>query len=171
MSKKLLESKTVVKDGVKQKIHLDKFTENQIELLRQSFNELDKDGSGQIGVEELMEFQENIGQNCTRQEIIDGYFQDDDGDLALTFEEFIARLALRENLDTDEVVEAFLFFTEGGKYMDIVSLKSVLMNTGDNKFTEEEFKELIKLTGHQPSDKFQVENYVREWREKMATNE
>lgn len=167
MSKKLQE-KIITKNGRKEVIHLDKFTEEQLELLRQSFNELDKDNSGRIGVEELMEFQENIGQNCTRQEIIDGYFQDDDGDLTLTFEEFISRLAKREDLEMDEVIDAFLFFTEGRKYMDVIQLKSVLMNTGDNKFTNEEFAELIRLTGHEPSDKFQVEQYVQDWRKKMA---
>mgnify|MGYP000285622695 FL=1 len=160
-----------MRNGKKEILHLNKFTEKQIELLRNSFNELDKDGSGQIGVAELMEFQENIGQNCTRQEIIDGYFQDDDGDLLLTFEEFVARLALRENMDSDEVVEAFLFFTEGRKYMDVVKLKSVLMNTGDYRFTEEEFKELISLTGHLPSDKFEVEPYVKDWRLKLAADQ
>ena len=164
-----MESVTIVKNGKKEKIHLDKFSEKQIELLRQSFNELDKDGSGRIGVDELMEFQENIGQNCTRQEIIDGYFQDDEnGDLTLTFEEFISRLATRENMDTDEVVEAFNFFTEGRKYCDVVQLKSILMNSGDQKFTDEEFKELMQLTGHVPSDKFECEPYVKDWRLQMA---
>ena len=171
MSKKL-DNKTIIgKDGKKTQINLAHFTETQIELLRQSFNELDKDGSGRIGVEELMEFQENIGQNCDRQEIIDGYFQDDDGDMTLTFEEFISRLATRENMDVDEVVDAMMFFTEGRKYMDIVQLKSVLMNCGDNKFTDEEFKELIRLTGHEPSDKFEVEKYVKNWRVQLAGDE
>ena len=168
MSKKI-EARTVTKNGKKEIIHLDHFTETQITLLRQSFNELDQDKSGTIGVPELMEFQDNIGQNCTKQEIIDGYFQDDvDGDLLLTFEEFIARLALRESGDVDEVIEAMLFFTEQRKYMDVVQLKSVLMNTGDNKFTDEEFKELIALTGHELSDKFPCEEYVKDWRKKMA---
>ena len=164
MSNKL-ENKTVVRNGITEKIILDKFSEKQIELLRQSFDELDKDGSGSIGVPELMEFQENIGQNCTRQEIIDGYFQDDEnGDLTLTFEEFISRLATRENMN----VEALLFFTEGRNYIDVVQLKSILINTGDIKFTDEEFKELMQLTGHVPSDKFECEPYVKDWRLQMA---
>ena len=168
MSNKL-DTRTVVnKDGKKEKIHLEQFTKTQIDLLRQSFNELDEDGSGRIGVEELMQFQENIGQNSTREEIIDGYFQDDDGDMTLTFEEFISRLASRETLDMDEVIDAMMFFTEGRKYMDVVQLKSVVMNCGDNKFTDDEFKELIRQTGHEPSDKFEVEKYVKDWRGKLA---
>ena len=68
-------------------------------------------------------------------------------------------------------VEALLFFTEGRNYIDVVQLKSILINTGDIKFTDEEFKEFIQLTGHLPSDKFEVEPYIQDWRAKMAGDE
>jgi Ca2+-binding EF-hand superfamily protein len=163
-----LQSKKITKNGKTEVIHLEKFTEEQIIALRAQFDELDKDKTGTVGVEELMQFQENIGSSCTRQEIIDGYFQDDDGDLQLTFDEFISRLALRDDAEVDDIVDAFLFFNEGRKHMDMTQLRSICMNLGENKFTEEEFTDLIGLTGHLPSDRLVVEDYVKEWRTKVA---
>jgi Ca2+-binding EF-hand superfamily protein len=165
-----LQNKKVVKNGKTEIIYLEKFTETQIKLLRAQFDELDKDGTGTVGVDEIMQFHENIGQTTTREKIKEEYFGDDDGDMQLTFDEFVSRLALRDNAEIDEIVDAFLFFTEGKKYMDIVQLKSICMNMGDNKFSDDDFRELISLTDHLPSDKFEVEGYVNEWRARVSEN-
>jgi hypothetical protein len=85
------------------------------------FNEIGQSKVG-IGTTNIVayEFNENIGQTTTREKIKEEYFGDDDGDMQLTFDEFVSRLALRDNAEIDEIVDAFLFFTEGKKYMDIV---------------------------------------------------
>lgn len=165
-----LQSKKITKNGKVEVLHLERFTEEQLQILRGQFDDLDKDRTGTVGVEELMQFQENVGQKCTREEIIAGYFQEDDGDMQLTFEEFISRLAVKDIEEIDEIVDAFLFFSEGGKQMNIAQLRSICMNMGENKFTEDEFKALIDLTGHIPSDKFVIDTYVKDWRAKVADN-
>ena len=179
---KKLENKTIIKNGKKVVVHLDKISPKQIEYFDKSFVELDEDNTGKIGVDELILYLDNIGIKATREEIIEGYFEhDNDDDMELDFEEFVARVALREDVDEpepepepepkkeDEVVEAFKFFSEQLKYIDILHVKSVLMKTGDNKFTKEEFDEMMSLTGHLASDKFHIEDYVADWREKMES--
>jgi Ca2+-binding EF-hand superfamily protein len=174
-----LQSKTITKNGKKVLVRLDKLGEEQIRYFKKSFDELDVDSQGTIGIDEIIQYLDDIGIKMTVEEVKESYFEDDEnGDYELDFEEFVARMALREDVieakpepepePIDEVVDAFLFFTEQRKFIDILQLKSVLMNSGENKFTTEEFDEMMALTGHQVSDKFNVEEYVPEWKAKMA---
>jgi Ca2+-binding EF-hand superfamily protein len=171
MSKSPSKLKNIIvnKDGKREIVNLESIPAETLEFLRKAFANLDSDNSGQIGLQELMEFQADIGHPLTEQEVIEAYFKDDvNGDFQLTFEEFAARMASREKIIDDEVIAAFKHFNGKMKYMDVGQLKYILTQMGgEEKFSEEDFQALLRETGHKITDKFDYELYVKEWRSKM----
>lgn len=176
MSKASLKPKNLIvqKDGNREIVHLDSIPADTLEFLRKAFDNLDGDRSGFIGIREVMEFQSDIGHPLSEEQIIEAYFADDlNGDYQLNFEEFAARMASREKIVDCEVLAAFKHFNGKLKYMDVGQLKHILTKLGgDDKFTDEEFETLLRETGQKITDKFDYEQYVKEWRSKLeAVNE
>lgn len=157
------------KDGQREIVHLESIPADTLENLRKAFDNLDVDRSGNIGINELTEFHADIGNPLSEEQIIDTYFKDDkNGDYQLSFEEFAARMASREKVVDDEVIAAFKYFNGKLKYMDVGQLKFILTQLGgEEKFSEEEFQMLLRETGQKINDKFDYENYVKEWRSKL----
>lgn len=158
------------KDGRKVRILLDSIPPEKMKSLREAFDDMDRDNSDSIGIDELIEYNEDItGIRFSREQIIEVYFQDDDnGDFHLSFEEFVAREAQREFIEDDIVIEAFRYFNGNLKKMELRQLKYILLNLGDERFNEEEFETLLRLSSRHISDKIEYENYVKDWRQKLA---
>ncbi len=152
----------------KEIINIESIPKDTLEYLHKAFLQLDQDNSGLIGIDELKQFQEDIGCPLSEEVILETFFVDDDGDYQLTFEEFAARMASRETVFDDEVINAFKHFNGKLKYMDVGQLKYILTQLGGvEKFSEGEFNELLKETGQKITDKFDYELYVKEWRNKL----
>ena len=78
----------MVKHG---KGHLLQFSDEEVNKLRQTFNQLDEDGGGSIGIDELEEPLIGLGLAETKEEIDEMIIAvDDDGSGQIEFEEFLA---------------------------------------------------------------------------------
>ncbi len=159
----------VTKSSHQEIVHLESIPEEHLKYLRVAFESLDTDGSGHIGISELMHFMEGCGHPISEEEVKETFFKDDNGDFELTFEEFAARMASREKIYDDEVIAAFKHFNGKLRYMDVGQLKHILTQMGGaaDKFSEEDFQCLLRETGQKMSDKFDYELYVKDWRSKM----
>jgi len=161
--------KQITIQGIKYEIDLTKVPADVIERLRNSFNELDDDKSGYIGIDEIADFLEGIGKPSSREEIIENFFDenDKDNDFQLDFTEFVMRMAPRSEIIDDYVINAFRNFAPtNSEYIDVMQLKRVLMNLGNNKFTEEEFNSAMKYLSLKELDKIQYHSFVESWRAK-----
>ena len=154
--------------GKKYLVDLNSISDQQLHYLRKAFDNLDRDNSGTIGIDELMEFQDSIGNPLTEEEIKEMFFENDlDGDLQLDFEEFASRLASKTEVHHDPVIEALKVFSNNMKHIDALQLRFILTSLGDNRFNEEEVKSLYREADIKISDKIDIEKFVGEWREKM----
>ena len=78
----------MVKHG---KANLLQFSDEEINKLRQTFNQLDEDGGGSIGIDELEEPLIGLGLADTKEEIDEMILAvDDDASGQIEFEEFLA---------------------------------------------------------------------------------
>jgi len=168
MSIKPTPKNIVIKKGEKKEIiHIESLNPHVLKNLEMAFDAL-KNKDDLIGIEELMDFQDRIGNPLTEDQIKETFFASaSDGCYQLNFEEFCARMASREFIFDDEVIAAFRHFNRKLKFMDVGQLKFILTQMGDNRFTEEEFEELLRETGYKINDKFNFEEYVKEWRKKL----
>jgi Ca2+-binding EF-hand superfamily protein len=161
--------KAITINHKKYEVDLSKVPTDTIEKLRASFIELDEDQSGHIGVPEIMEFLEGIGQNISEEEVIENYFDenDKDNDFQLDFTEFVMRFAPRTEIIDDLVITAFRNFAPvRSEFIDVSQLKRVLMNLGTNKFSEEEFNSAAKYLSLKENGKIEFIDFVKTWREK-----
>ena len=161
--------KTISIGGRDYQVDLSVLGEDHIEKLRNSFNELDDDKSGSIGVDEIVSFLEDTGLPSSPEEVMQNYFDDidKDNDYQLDFTEFCMRFAPRTEIIGDKVISAFRNFAPSQtKFIDVAQLKRVLMNLGNHRFTEEEFATSIKYLGLKDNDCINYEEFVKMWREK-----
>jgi Ca2+-binding EF-hand superfamily protein len=161
--------KTISIQGKLYEVDLSKIPAKDIEKLKASFNELDEDKSGHIGVEEIMDFLEGCGLPSSRQEVLENYYDDidKDNDYQLDFVEFVMRFAPRTELIKDKVVDAFRNFAPSkSKFIDVRQLKRVLITLGEQKFSEQEFESALKYLNLEENDTIEFEEFVEIWREK-----
>ena len=161
--------RTLTIQGKLYEVDLTKVPAEHIEKLKLSFNELDEDKSGSIGVPEICDFLDNCGLSSSPEEVMQNYFDDidKDNDYQLDFTEFCMRFAPRTEIIGDKVISAFRNFAPSQtKFIDVAQLKRVLMNLGNHRFTEEEFATSIKYLGLKDNDCINYEEFVKMWREK-----
>lgn len=155
--------------GKMYEVDFSSFDDGEIQKLKKSFNELDEDKTGTIGVEEIKEFLESVGLAQTTEEVMQNFFDgiDKDGDYQLDFPEFVARFAPRTEIIDDRVVQAFRNFAPvRGKFIDVLQVKRVLMKLGNNLFSEEEFNSTMKYLNLKETDVIEFEEFVKVWRER-----
>ena len=155
--------------GKEYEVDLSILSEDQIEKLRQSFNELDEDKGGSIGVNEICIFLEDSGLPSSPEEVMQNYFDDidKDNDYQLDFTEFCMRFAPRTEIIKDRVISAFRNFAPTqAKFIDVAQLKRVLMNLGTHRFSQEEFDASLKYLGLKEKDSINYEEFVVMWRDK-----
>ena len=150
-------------------VDLTKIPEDYIEKLKNSFNELDEDKTGTVGVNEICSFLDSCGLPSNEEDVIKNYFDDidEDNDFQLDFTEFVMRFAPRTEIINDLVVSAFRNFAPtNAKFIDVLQVKKDLMHLGNNKFSEEEFEASMKYLGLKENDTIEYEEFVKMWREK-----
>lgn len=150
-------------------IDIEKIPAEILNELRIAFDHLDQDKSGKIGIDEFQEYLYDNGTSMTVEEIKENFFDDNDvnNDFELDFYEFAARMAPRTEIIIDKVIEAFRNFAgKNSKYIDPWQLKHILMNLGNDRFTEEEVKEIFEHVEIAMGKPLQYENFVQDWREK-----
>ncbi|EWC43761.1 calmodulin [Drechslerella stenobrocha 248] len=120
---------------------------DEIETFREAFNHFDKDGNGEISVDELADVMRSLGQNPTEEELrdiiheVDRNFTD-----TIDFEEFLELMAPRDdvrNIET-ELRDAFnVFDKDKTGTIDATELRHVMKALGED-VTEDQIKDMIR---------------------------
>lgn len=153
MAKKFLFSKFLRITDWKTKIKMaknqpSKFTEEQLDELKEAFAVYDTNRDGVITTRELGTVMRQLGQNPTEAEILEMIKQvDKDSTGSISLNEFVTLMADKmKNVDTeDDVRDAFrVFDVNGNGLISAHELRHVVTNLGE-KMTEEEANEMIRV--------------------------
>ncbi|OWF37073.1 calmodulin-like [Mizuhopecten yessoensis] len=144
----------------------DDFTKEQLAEFREAFNMFDKDGSGNITIEEMVTVMRELElDNSPSEEKLTAelHAMDTNKDGTIDFDEFLATIKkTTETTETreQELRDCFKLFDKDDKgYLTLKELKHILQDLGKNSFTDEEVNELIKEgdvneDGHLDYDEF-----------------
>mmetsp|Transcript_9810 Transcript_9810/g.20818 ORF Transcript_9810/g.20818 Transcript_9810/m.20818 type:complete len:153 (-) Transcript_9810:278-736(-) len=124
-----------------------KLTKEQIEEARGAFKMFDKDGSGDISVDELGTVMRNLGQFPSDTELRSMMDETDtDGNGVIDFDEFLAmvqRQMVAQASEPDIGLEAFRVFDKNGDgYISADELRQIMASLGET-LTDEEVEMMI----------------------------
>eukprot|EP01006_Ploeotia_vitrea_P030162 TRINITY_DN62637_c0_g3_i1.p1 TRINITY_DN62637_c0_g3~~TRINITY_DN62637_c0_g3_i1.p1 ORF type:complete len:169 (-),score=21.91 TRINITY_DN62637_c0_g3_i1:198-638(-) len=123
-------------------------TEMQVAEFREAFSLFDKEGNGEIPIQDFGVIMRSLSANPTQAELQDMLNQIDPEGTAksLTFQDFLTLMA-RKMRDTDseeEILEAFrVFDKDGSGFVSPAIVRHVMSNLGE-KLTDDEVDELIR---------------------------
>ena len=136
--------------GAPRKSKEPKFTEEQIEEIREAFNLFDTDGSGAIDYKELKAAMRALGFETKKEEmqrIIEEI--DADGSGEIEFPEFMQMMTGKMGAVTsyEEIMKLFKKFDSQGKgWIDFGDVKNIAKQLGEN-MSEEHLHDMIALAG------------------------
>ncbi|CAN0065074.1 unnamed protein product [Discosporangium mesarthrocarpum] len=121
--------------------------DDEVEDLRESFRNFDKDNSGEIDADELRTVMTSLGYNPTKQQLEDMMAKVDlDGNGRISFPEFVTMMR-KCKVDTDfdrQIREAFKFFDKDKSgAIDCKELGDIMRQLGA-KLTDQEIELLVK---------------------------
>lgn len=138
------------------------FTTTQIREFRKVFNAFDKDGNNSIGTEELGPVLCALGYSPSDtdiQKVLSRFDSDLSGDLS--FEEYLALMAVWVEEDETQIIEAFKVFDKSGDgFVTITELKKALCRFGE-QFTEAEADEFFNLIDVDKDGIINYEEFVK----------
>lgn len=156
---------------------VERLTDFQIEEFREAFRVFDRDGSGNIEMEELRELLKSVGQVATDEELhkmID--VADADGSGEVDFYEFVALMAhkMADPANTAAVSAAFrLFDKDGNNKIDAQELRYIMMNVGE-PVTWEDINSIVASIDQDGSGDIDIAEFsaaVTQEQEKHVTKE
>ncbi|ORY99233.1 calmodulin [Syncephalastrum racemosum] len=110
----------------------DRFTLQQVTEFRETFKVFDKDGNGFIDATELGDVMQSLHMNATESELKDMIADaDSDGSGTIDFEEFLAMMSRKVDVQ-DDAREAFRLFDrdENGR-ISVTELRDVMQSVGE----------------------------------------
>ena len=123
-----------------------RFSAKEIEELRETFESLDKDGSGTLNVDEIERYLAQVDLDPQNARLIVRVF-DEDRDGAISFDEFVKYLQAMNSIQDDSLLMYRLLFesldtnrTGGLDAKEIVEFMSLFGDT----FTEEEAQKFVE---------------------------
>ncbi|KAL5254461.1 hypothetical protein ACHWQZ_G014036 [Mnemiopsis leidyi] len=138
------------------------FSTTQIKEFRKVFNAFDRDGNDSIGTEELGPVLSALGYSPSDsdiQKVLSRFDTDSSGDLS--FEEYLALMAVWVEEDETQIIEAFKVFDKSGDgFVTITELKRALCRFGE-KFSEEEADEFFALIDVNKDGIINYEEFVK----------
>ncbi|XP_063682240.1 uncharacterized protein LOC134817069 isoform X6 [Bolinopsis microptera] len=138
------------------------FSTTQIKEFRKVFNAFDRDGNDSIGTEELGPVLNALGYSPSDldiQKVLSRFDADHSGDLS--FEEYLALMAVWVEEDETQIIEAFKVFDKSGDgFVTITELKRALCRFGE-KFSEEEADEFFALIDVNKDGIINYEEFVK----------
>jgi len=146
---------------------VDKLGDSQVLLLKETFQDFDAEGEGEIGTDDLGAVMKTLGMECTESELqamIDDV--DADGSGTIDFPEFLLMMCDKmapssELTIEEETVQALAALDSAAEgVLDKKQLAEVFMTMG-NKMTKQEAYELIDVVGLDDHGKVDYEALVR----------
>eukprot|EP00116_Pleurobrachia_bachei_P008418 sb/3468680/ len=138
------------------------FSATQVKEFRKVFNAFDRDGNDSIGTDELGPVLMALGYSPTESDIVkvlSRFDSDSSGDLS--FEEYLALMAVWVEEDEIQIIEAFKVFDKSGDgYVTCDELKKALCRFGE-KFTEDEADEFFHLIDVNKDGVINYEEFVK----------
>ncbi|KMZ76016.1 putative Calmodulin [Zostera marina] len=139
-------------------------TEDQISEFKEAFLLFDKDGDGCITMDELATVIRSLGQNPTKEELLDMMNEVDvDGNGTIEFNEFLHLMArkMKETDADEELREAFkVFDKDQNGYISASELSNVMINLGE-KLTDEEVQQMIREADTDGDGQVNYEEFVK----------
>ncbi|XP_066911333.1 calmodulin-like isoform X5 [Clytia hemisphaerica] len=138
-----------------------KFTDEQIEEVKEAFAIFDKNGDGTITTKDLITVMRSLGKNPTEDEIDDMINEvDTDGNGVIDFIEFLEMMA-KMSTDVDETIkEAFYIFdSDGSGAISSEEFRKVMMTLGA-QMTDEEVTEIIEEVDVDGDGQINLEEFV-----------
>merc|ERR1712048_44483 len=151
----------IVPDEIREKVYAMKFTDEQIEEVKEAFAIFDKNGDGTITTKDLITVMRSLGKNPTEDEIDDMIREvDTDGNGVIDFIEFLEMMA-KMSTDVDETIkEAFYIFdTDGSGAISSDEFRKVMMTLGA-QMTDEEVTEIIEEVDVDGDGQINLEEFV-----------
>ena len=104
----------------------------QLQVLKQTFELFDRDGDGMIDLDEFHKITSVMGLDMTRQQAQDLLLQaDNDGNMAMGFEEFIVMMGKRQDQTSQDLEGAWqLLDPDGVGYFEADKLKDLVLKSG-----------------------------------------
>lgn len=122
-------------------------TADEINTFKEAFNHFDKDGNGEISIDELGFVMKSLGQNPTDTELRDIINEvDGDGNGTIGFDEFLTLMAPRDDSrDIEkELRSAFnVFDTDKTGTIDAKELRNVMKALGED-LTDDQIDDMIR---------------------------
>jgi len=138
------------------------FSVAQVAEFRKVFDSFDRNGDESIGVEELGSVLRALGYSPSESDIekvLSRFDADASGDLS--FEEYLALMAVWVEEDETQILEAFKVFDKSGDgFVTIAELKRALCRFGE-KFTEDEAEEFFELIDANRDGIINYEEFVK----------
>lgn len=153
--------KYVVPKELSDRLRAMKFTDEQIEEVKEAFAIFDKNGDGTITTKDLITVMRSLGKNPTEDEIDDMIREvDTDGNGVIDFIEFLEMMA-KMSTDVDETIkEAFYIFdTDGSGAISSEEFRKVMMTLGA-QMTDEEVTEIIEEVDVDGDGQINLEEFV-----------
>lgn len=137
-------------------------SDQEMEVYEKAFKKVDKSKKGSIPIEKIMDVIEIFDDDIDQEEIDDileqmGKRTDD----SITFDEFVD--FMKEMKNPKNIVDAFtLFDKDKNGYISIDEFRSILQMV-NSKFSEEEMKEIFKMTDVSKDGKIDYREFVDFW--------
>lgn len=138
------------------------FSVAQVAEFRKVFDSFDRNGDESIGVEELGSVLRALGYSPSESDIekvLSRFDADASGDLS--FDEYLALMAVWVEEDETQILEAFKVFDKSGDgFVSISELKRALCRFGE-KFTDDEAEEFFELIDANRDGIINYEEFVK----------
>ena len=143
-------------------------TKEQIAHFKETFSLYDKDEVSMISTKHLGTVMRTLGLNPTEAELqaLEGEVEHDaDGNGLVDFKLFLVMMArkIKESSANvqEDIVDAFrVFDKDANGFMSAAELRHVMMNLGDQKFTEEDVEEMIREADVDGDGQINYEDFV-----------
>merc|ERR1712126_577645 len=150
-----------------------KYTEEQIQELKDVFSSFDKDGNGTISISELESVMNALDQFPTQQELQKMINEDDlDKNGVIDFNEFVALMSKDDQepdivIDEDSIRKAFRAFDQDGNgYISAAELKQVMKDL-DEFSNNEDVQDIINSADRDGDGQVNYEEFLNSIKEEL----